>query len=253
MLNVNGSDSLYWKTGLDLKGLQSGAAGVGGILSKLTSQVSALDVFAGIGLSAVYAFQKVAKGAYDMSKAEAEKSVLRAAKEGLNTTVLSPTAVIGPHDFKPSFLGSILLFYSHWKRLPIVKGGFDWVDARDVAKAAVRAGEYEKNGERFILSGTWLSLRDIFELVGNTLDKKFKFITVPMWLASTGTPLVSLFFRMKGKQSVFTRGTLNTLKHHRLISHEKASRELKFNPRPIQETIRDTMDWYIQHGYLKIK
>ena len=67
-LNVKGSDSLYWKTGLDLKGLQSGVTGAKGILASFTKNISAMDVFAGLGISAGIVFTKISKQAYKFSK-----------------------------------------------------------------------------------------------------------------------------------------------------------------------------------------
>lgn len=67
-LNIKGDRSLYWSTGLDLNGLKSGAAGAKGILGKLTANVSAMDVFAGVGASAAIAFGNAAKKAYSFSK-----------------------------------------------------------------------------------------------------------------------------------------------------------------------------------------
>jgi len=84
--------------------------------------------------------------AYETSKAEAEKLVLAAASDGLGAVILHPTAVIGPYDFQPSYLGQALIkIYKN--QLPmLVPGGYDFVDVRDVAKAAIEAATKGRQG-----------------------------------------------------------------------------------------------------------
>ncbi|MBP8857996.1 MAG: NAD-dependent epimerase/dehydratase family protein [Anaerolineaceae bacterium] len=72
---------------------------------------------------------------YDRSKAMAELEIQQAAKQGLHTTILRPTAVIGLHDHHPSALGKAIYYLSRGKWPAVVQGGFDWVDARDVGQA----------------------------------------------------------------------------------------------------------------------
>ena len=77
-LNIRGDRGLYYKTGIDTAGLQKGSTKSKGILAGLTRSITKMDVFAAIGISAVIAFAKVTKAAYNFSK-EFEQSMLEVA------------------------------------------------------------------------------------------------------------------------------------------------------------------------------
>jgi dihydroflavonol-4-reductase len=95
---------------------------------------------------------------YEFTKAEGEREVLKAVKEGLDAVILNPTAVIGPFDYRDSLLGQAIrkIFQS---KLPfLVSGGYNWVDVRDVVSAAIQAIDLGRKGEKYILSGEYCSL-----------------------------------------------------------------------------------------------
>ena len=78
---------------------------------------------------------------YDRSKAAGEREVRQGIEQGLDAIILNPTGVIGPHDYKLSYFGEVLLAMAQGKLPALVEGGFDWVDARDVVQGALRAEE----------------------------------------------------------------------------------------------------------------
>lgn len=82
-----------------------------------------------------------AHSAYDRSKAEGERLVREAVQAGLDAVILNPTGILGPLDFKPSHLGEVVRAMARGGMRLLVDGGFDWVDVRDVAQAAVTAAE----------------------------------------------------------------------------------------------------------------
>ena len=79
---------------------------------------------------------------YDRSKAAGEKIVLDGVSRGLNAVIIAPTGIIGPFDFQPSHTGQMLLSLAKGRLPVLVKGGFDWVDVRDVVTGAMRAEKY---------------------------------------------------------------------------------------------------------------
>jgi len=81
----------------------------------------------------------ISSSAYDSSKAEAERLVLEAAEHGLDAVILNPTAIIGPYDAQPSYLGQALIKIYRNSLPMLVSGGYDFVDVRDVVEAAVQA------------------------------------------------------------------------------------------------------------------
>ena len=76
---------------------------------------------------------------YVLSKAQAEREVLAGISRGLDSVIICPTAMLGPHDFKPSYLGQALILLAYGKIPALVNGGFDWVDVRDVVAGAIHA------------------------------------------------------------------------------------------------------------------
>jgi dihydroflavonol-4-reductase len=83
---------------------------------------------------------------YDRSKADAERVVLEAVEKGLDAVIVNPTAILGPWDFKPSYMGKFLLALCHHEFKSLVKGGFDWVDVRDVVQGALTAEQRGRKG-----------------------------------------------------------------------------------------------------------
>lgn len=187
---------------------------------------------------------------YDFSKAESERLVLKAVADGLDAVILNPTAVIGPYDFKPSLLGTFILGLSKGAIPALVKGGFNWVDVRDVAQGALAAARKGRRGERYLLAGHWKEIADLAQIVCGFQGRQAPQLLLPDWLARLGIPLIELLAMLRGKNPLFTRDSLTTLKHHRLISAQKASTELGFTARPLSLTIKDTLDWFKEEGYL---
>jgi len=188
---------------------------------------------------------------YSWTKALAEEVVQESVKARLNAVILNPTAVIGPHDYAPSLMGRALI-QMYLRKLPaLVKGGYDWVDVRDVVEAAVKAIEKGKAGERYILSGHWQSIQDISRLVSASSHRKPQRVSVPVWLAQAVLPFLKLYCRLIGTEPLYSRDSLTILRAgHKNISHEKAAGDLGFRPRPIKETIRDALDWYKESGLI---
>ena len=188
---------------------------------------------------------------YSRSKALAEAVVQRAVEEGLDAVILNPTAVIGPNDYAPSLLGRALILLAQGRLPALVPGGYDWVDARDVAAAAEAAVERGRSGERYILSGRWSDLRELAEMTARVNGRPPRKFVCPYGLARLGVPFLNLYCALRSKIPLYTRDSLSTLHvGHRRISCDKAVRELGFSPRPLPETVRDTLDWFRTNGFI---
>ena len=188
------------------------------------------------------------KFAYETSKAEGQKLVIQASKEGLNAVIINPTAIIGPYDFKPSYLGQALIkIYKN--QLPmLVEGGYDFVDVRDVADGAILAMEKGRAGEQYILGGEWLSLKDMSRLISSISGSKTPTTVVSPLIARIGLPFIHFWSKLTSQHPLYTGESLDILRDSsRNISHKKATDELGYNPRPLKETLEDTFDWFKQH------
>jgi dihydroflavonol-4-reductase len=187
---------------------------------------------------------------YDRSKAAAEGEVRRGIENGLDAVIIYPTAVIGPHDYEPSYLGEALLSMA-WHKLPaLVTGGYDWVDVRDVVAGAVAAEKKAPSGSCYLLSGHWVSIPDIAAMIAGITGVPAPKLTVPLWLARLGAPAIEALGRFRGKRPLYTGVSLRALRSNRQINHEKATSELGYQPRPFRDTIVDTMRWFWENGQL---
>jgi len=192
------------------------------------------------------------KFAYETTKVAAERLILEATKNGLDAVILNPTAVIGPFDYRPSYLGQALLkFYTN--NLPmLVSGGYNFVDVRDVVDAAINAIENGRSGERYILSGHWLSLKELAQITGRISGKNNSQMMAPTFLVKAGILLMNFLAKLTGSKSLLTAESIELLQSAaRNISNQKASIELGYNPRPLEETLTDTFDWFKQNNYIK--
>lgn len=187
---------------------------------------------------------------YDRSKAAGEKEVHKGIEMGLDAIIINPTAIIGPHDYQLSHFGEALLALANGKLPALVAGGFDWVDVRDVIEGAMRAEERALTGAKYLLSGHWVSLRDLAALVEEITSVPAPSFVCPMWLARISAPIVTAFDRLAGKRPLYTSISLRALRSNRHISHEKATCELDYHPRPFRETLIDTLQWFEETGQL---
>jgi len=187
---------------------------------------------------------------YDYSKAAAEQEVRKGLEKGLDAVIIRPTAIIGPHDYRPSHFGEALLRLANGKLPALVSGGFDWVDVRDVIKGAMRAEEQAPTGARYILSGHWVSLHDVAMLVEQLIGVPAPGFVCPVWLARIGAPLITAFDRLAGRRPLYTSISLQTLRSNRNVNHQRATQELDYHPRPFRETLFDALRWFEEMGWL---
>jgi dihydroflavonol-4-reductase len=88
-------------------------------------------------------------------------------------------------------------------------------------------------------------------LIGKITADQRSWTILPYWLAELGVPFLKAYAHIRGTDPLYTRESLEILKtSHHMISSEKAKKELGYHPRPLEETIRDTLDWFRENGYL---
>jgi dihydroflavonol-4-reductase len=189
---------------------------------------------------------------YEITKSKAEKIVLDATKKGLDAVVINPTAVVGPNDFKPSLVGTVLIRLYN-KSLPaLVPGGYNWVDVRDIVQGAIAAMDNARRGERYILGGKWVSVLDLAAIVSKVMGVRVNKFMIPTQVAKIGVPFIKAYAKITKQEPLYTFESLRTLRDvNKMISYEKASTELGYSSRDFEITIRDTMDWYKLNGYIK--
>ncbi len=188
---------------------------------------------------------------YDLSKALSQQLMLAGLPGGPEVVVLNPAAVVGPYDVRPSLTGNAILRFYRGQNPALVPGGFYWVDVRDVCGAALRAMTDGGSGECYLLPGHWHSLHylagEIARLGGHPAPR----LRLPLWLAMAGAPFLNAHARITRQTPLYTAFSLRTMaRGHTAISGEKAARILGFIPRPLPETLRDTLQWFKENHYL---
>ena len=185
---------------------------------------------------------------YDRTKAEAQKVVIDASEQGLEVNVLHPTGIIGPYDFKPSRMGKVLSDIALGNMPFAINNGFNWVDVRDVAISAVNCVEHGIDGQNYILPGHWASIPDISSIVNQITGKRTHLVTIPFWMAYLALPFASVNSKITGRRPSFSKGSLQALAIQcRNVPGNLATDHLNHLPRPIEETIDDTISWLAQN------
>jgi dihydroflavonol-4-reductase len=186
---------------------------------------------------------------YPRSKVLSQRCVEEAAANGLHAVILIPSAILGPNDYKLSAANAYILQAARGELPGLVKGGYDWVDVRDIAAAAVRAEQVATAGATYILSNQWASLRTIARMVEEAGGARSPRFTFPVWMAYLGIGPLRFLASLQGRQSLFTRQSLGAAianNHH--VMHDRATAELGYQPRPLVETVTDTVDWLQEIG-----
>ncbi len=190
--------------------------------------------------------------AYSQTKAEALDLAFRfSAEKKLEVLALCPTSVIGPFDYEPSLSGQMLIDFYRQKIPMLVAGGFDWVDVRDVAEAAVAAMDKGHSGEAYLLSSQYATMSEMAQRIGRATGKRTPKYLAPDGLLRLGVPFVVAFARLTGTRPLYTGEALDALRYgSKRVSSEKAKRELGYSPRSLETTLADSFTWFREHHYL---
>ena len=181
---------------------------------------------------------------YAQSKLEAEKILAWDAQQHpeRHIVILNPGFMVGPYDFKPSS-GKLLL--AAFKR-PVMAspgGGKSFVSVKDVANAVANALTMGRNGERYLLTGEDMSLRDFYALQAGICGYKQRFFTLPDWIVAL-TGRVGDVLRWMGVRTQLSTRNVRQLMVAEYYSSEKACRELDFKVTPVADAVREFFEWY---------
>jgi dihydroflavonol-4-reductase len=189
-------------------------------------------------------------GHYKRSKFLAEQEAIEAARAGQHVMILNPTTPIGPGDSKPTPTGRIIVDFLN-KRFPAyVDTGLNLVDVDEVARMHVVALERGTPGERYILGGENLTLKQILDRMSAITGLPSPTMKVPHTVA-----MIFAFFdetitgKLRGKEPRATVEAVRMGKKMMFASSAKAEHELGFKVMPVYPALRAAIDWFIAHGY----
>ena len=181
-------------------------------------------------------------GSYAKSKAMASRYVY-SYRNRLDIVIVHPSGIIGPGDYIHSPTNQVFFDFLSGKLPAIIKGGYDFVDVRDVANGIVNAITKGISGENYLLTGNYLTVAHMIGIMAAFAKKKVP-KTLPLWVAKMVSPFVEAHAKLWRKRPLFTPYSLYTTSANGLFCHDKADRELGYSTRPIEETIADLYRWY---------
>ena len=187
------------------------------------------------------------EGLYAKTKAEAAKYVMDAVKtKKLNACIIHPSGIIGPNDYGNSHLTELVKEVASGKLFACVKGGYDFVDVRDVAEGVINACNKNTKGECYILSNKYITIKELSDIICDCVRRKKINIVLPIWIAKIFASFFEIYYNLKKQTPLFTKYSLYTLSSNANFSNEKAKKELNFKNRDMIDTIKDTIKWINQ-------
>ena len=186
---------------------------------------------------------------YDYSKAEGQRIVYDYCEKGLDASVIHPTSIVGPNDFKPGLPMQAFVDMANGKRKLMPNWGYNFIDVRDLCDAAIAAVENGKTGQNYIIGGEYHMYLYIGELIGKQLDKKVVYGALPEFVTYLPLPFEYIKALFTNKPRVLTLDAIHTAQTgNKVVPSTLAREELGHNPRPIEETIFDTIDFFQKRG-----
>lgn len=185
-------------------------------------------------------------GDYAKSKAVATELVFDAAERGLNASIVFPSGIIGPGDIQGGSFTSMAKSFLAGKLPLAVRGGYDFVDVRDVAKGILACSESGEPGKGYILSGHYITIRKMLQFVGKAAKLKYRPICLPLSLAKLAAPYYERRSLKKRKPLFFTPYPVAVLASNGQFSHAAASECFAYQPRPMEKTLWDMAVWLME-------
>ncbi len=191
-------------------------------------------------------------GAYKRSKWLAEQEAKRAAASGLPLVIVNPTTPVGPGDAKPTPTGRIIVDFLNGRMPAYVDTGLNFVPVEDAAAGHLLATERGRLGERYILGGENLTLKQALEILSRVSGRPAPRVRVPHALAMAagyGDAALSLLL---GREPRIPLEGVRMARHNMFVNSEKARVELGFSPGPVAAALERAVRWYESNGYVRI-
>ena len=190
-------------------------------------------------------------GVYKRSKVAAERLVERmVAREGLPAVIVNPSTPVGARDVRPTPTGRIIVEAARGRMPAFVETGLNVVDVEDVARGHLLALTRGRVGERYILGGQNVMLRELLGEIAQLVGRRPPRVRLP------AAPLVPLAHaaeavaRLRGREPFLTVDGLKMSRNRMFFSSDKAERELGYRPGPYIGGVQAAVAWFGREGYL---
>lgn len=189
-------------------------------------------------------------GHYKRSKFLAEHEARQAAKEGLPVVIVNPTTPVGPWDWKPTPTGKIVLDFLRGRMPVYLDTGLNLVPVEDAAEGHLLAAEHGKIGERYILGGQNLTLKEILEALARLTGRPAPRLRLPYAVAFAAGAIENGLARILGREPMIPLDGVRMARHKMFVDCRRAMDELGFRPTSVEAALGRAVRWYVEHGYV---
>ncbi len=190
-------------------------------------------------------------GHYKRSKYLAEEAALEAARGGISVVIVSPSTPVGPGDLKPTPTGQLVLDAAAGRMPAYVDTGLNIVHVDDVAAGHLLAYERGKSGERYILGGQDMALREILEVIARLTGRPAPRVRLPYGVVLPIAYLAEGYARLSGRSGRITLEGVRMSRKKMFFSSAKAVRELGYRWRPPVQAFEDAIRWFRDNELLR--
>ena len=189
-------------------------------------------------------------GNYKRSKFEAEHCALHAAESGLPVVIVNPTTPVGPGDWKPTPTGKMIVDFLNGRMPGYVETGLNFVPVEDCAAGHLLAAECGRVGERYILGGRNLTLKEALNILAAISGRRAPRWKFPHLLAYAAAIADASLSKLLGREPQIPLEGVRMARHKMFVDSSKAQRELGFAPGPLEAAFERAVRWYEANGYL---
>jgi dihydroflavonol-4-reductase len=190
-------------------------------------------------------------GHYKRSKFMAEQVAFEAARAGVDVVVVNPTTPVGERDIKPTPSGRIIVDFLKRKFPAYVETGLNLVDATECARGHVQALEKGRSGQRYILGGENLTLKQILDRLAAITGLRSPTVKLPYVFAfATGVVDEMVNGRLRGREPRATIDAVRMGRKMMFVNSTKAEQELGWRTVPVDGALRRAVEWFRGNGYV---
>ena len=192
------------------------------------------------------------KNPYFKSKLMAEEAIANFLKtHELPIVLILPAGMIGPSDAGPTEMGRFVLSCLKGKAPLVPSGGFPIVDARDVAMSMLSAVYSGQPNERYLVTGGYYSVNELMRTISEASGQPVPSKKLPRFAVRLWAFVQNLISRLKGQRPFLHGDMVRIMLSRQWFDASKSAQALKTSYRPIKDTIKDTVQWYKQNGYIR--
>lgn len=186
---------------------------------------------------------------YNISKYESEREVKRGIEKGLPAVIVNPANVFGQRDIH-FHSGGVIRDIKRGKVPFYVDTILNVVSVDDVVDGHLQAAKKGVVGERYILGGENLSVKQVLDIIADVVDGKSPRLKVPFGVASLGGVLYEVIGNILNQRPLITPELVRIGKFRTAYSSEKAKRELGYRITPFRRAVENSYRWYVENGFL---